>query len=114
MAGAVTRWAAGALSPVGCSSTTQAKATNPASRIASAAFIFHGLICRIAALDNGAGQQRQRDMASETASEHLLQGNDAKQNSQARGDEQKVEPSRHMVKRYAKCGQYMAGTNAKR
>ena len=40
-----------------------------------------------------------RDTRSEAASEHLLQGNDAEQNGQASGDEQKVEPSRHMAKR---------------
>ena len=36
-----------------------------ASRTASAVFSFHGLICRIAALDNDTGRQRRRDTASE-------------------------------------------------
>jgi hypothetical protein len=102
-------------SPAGWKSKTKARAINPVRIIAKAVVIDHGLICRIAAVDNGTGRPRQcsvgtRDTRSKAALEHV-QGNDGDQYGRARSNEYKIEPRRHNDQKYAKCGEYMAGAN---
>jgi hypothetical protein len=86
-------------SPAGCKSKTKARAINPARIIAKAVVIDHGLICRMAAVDNRTGPPRQcsvgtRDTRSEAALERV-QGNDGDQHGRARSNEYKIEPRRH-------------------